>query len=202
MVATAETSEPIAVPEDRELFISMGSWQDSNLQVHGSFHLTLHSFLLAIGVGLFVYVLSSSRLVQMAFGYLLMLIICLASFVVLREMQKVTLAAEKTVDYWDRLLIYTDLAKSPSQRHYIRHRLIHYPVGKSHKYTRGEYPSDDEVASITYENLQDLVGESSVRRFLSRRLFTVIRWIWVGLIVIIPIYFVIEYSFLKVITFP
>lgn len=187
-----KVDRPIVTEADREFCTAMGAWQDANLQAYRSFHFTLQSILIAIGVGLFVFIISASFLTQQILAFIMLILLGGAGIQFLHFMWRVLRKWQRVVDYWDRLIALSEEDKPPLARLYIGHKLYNIRQAANPSKIPTLFSAIDELQNAKLESLH---GKGFVRPVLDDHLFTSLRFLWFALTILSEVYLILVIFF-------
>ena len=172
--------------EDDELsyLLNGAAWQDSLLQSYRSLHLTFQSILLAIGIGLFVAVLSFDHPVPVLLSSVIFLMVWALQVFSVSRFKRIVTARGQDVNFWHRAIIFAENNVPPELRYFTKFKVYQKLHRQDSTILNEKFLSDHKISSEEADILIEK-GLGHTRRVIDQQLFTFISWLWVFLLVAI-----------------
>lgn len=142
--------------QERDFLLSSAIWQDRLLQGYRQMHLTVHSILLAIGIGLVVVILNAQEGESNVALPAILLALAAGSLVLLRFMRNIVLARGLDVDWWHVELLLAENRLPKSALRYFRRFKLHQRLRRGRATFLEELCESKE--DITLEQARNVVG--------------------------------------------
>jgi len=156
---------------------------DSLLQSYRQMHLTIQSIFIAIGVGLFIAILTFTKLAQVVLATLILTVLAGVSLYILYTMRRIIIARGDDVNFWHRKLILVEQDLPPNQRYFTEFKIYQRLHRTDANYLKNLFLTNNKISA---EEIYVLVerGLGHTRKVLDRWLFIGINIIWFLLLAI------------------
>jgi hypothetical protein len=158
------------------------SWQENLLQTYRSFHITIQSILLAIGVGLTVTVYSIESFPSHAkpvliFSFLLTAVFILQLFIKSR-MKGIIIARGKDINWWHKQIILEENRITPHKRYFTKFKIHQQARRKDINHLEEIFLVSSKI-KLEEDQVELLIGKGlgHTRKVIDNQLFR-----WIGLV--------------------
>jgi hypothetical protein len=170
--------------DDLAYLLNAAAWQDSLLQSYRSLHLSFQSILLAIGIGLFLAILSFDYLCPVLISSFIFLWVWALQVISLKNFKGIVTARGADVNFWHCAIIMAE-NNAPMEKRYFTKFKIHQKEKRNQEVLtalQAKFLSENKISSEE-ANLLIEKGEGHTRKVIDRKLFSNIFGLWMFLLI-------------------
>ena len=151
------------------------AYQDNLLLSYRSYHLTIQSILIAVGVGLCVTILTFNDLLRIAISYLLLFIISILAIHLLTVMGKLIRSRGEDVNYFHKRILKNESLFESQDQILTNFKVYQKFVRDKNEEYISEIVVDDKLREVLIEK-----GKGHTRKVLDSNLFSLFYFIWIS----------------------